>query len=219
MKHEYSVLPSSMAKADTYGFSWMEFVTAIPAPLFVVTSYKSNGKPNACMQSWACFNGDTDGTHKFYALLSNVKKTGHLYQTVKETGAAVLNFPSADIYEKCMATIDNNCFDDDEITLSGLTAEPATVVQAPRIKECFMNLECRYVWEKEITEGASHAVMCLEVVNVCVEETHLNENSIGRYGDTGFLYNIHHPVDPEHFTGKSHGWAAVLHKIIDAGEY
>mgnify|MGYP000955732718 CR=1 FL=1 len=115
MKKEYSAIPKSMLNMETYGFSWMDFITAIPAPLFVVTSYKSNGKPNACLQSWACFNGNP---HGFYAILSSVNKAGHLYQTIKETGEAVLNFPSADIYELCTATIVNNGFNDDEIALS-----------------------------------------------------------------------------------------------------
>ena len=53
MKKEYAAVPPSMAKMETFGFSWMDFVTEIPAPLFLVTSYKSNGRPNACMQSWA----------------------------------------------------------------------------------------------------------------------------------------------------------------------
>lgn len=48
MKKEYSKIPDSMKNMETYGFSWMDFVTAIPSPLFVVTTYKSNGKPNAC---------------------------------------------------------------------------------------------------------------------------------------------------------------------------
>jgi len=43
-KKEYSAIPESMRTMETYGFSWMDFVTAIPSPLFVVTSYKSNGK-------------------------------------------------------------------------------------------------------------------------------------------------------------------------------
>ena len=53
MKKEYSKIPDSMKNMETYGFSWMDFVTAIPSPLFVVTTYKSNGKPNGCLQSWA----------------------------------------------------------------------------------------------------------------------------------------------------------------------
>ncbi len=188
MKKEYSVIPESMSNMSTYGFSWMDFVTAIPAPLFVVTSYKSNGKPNACLQSWACFNGNTRG---FYAILSSVNKAGHLYKTIKEKGEAVLNFPSAEIYDLCSATIVNNGFSDDEISLSGLTAEQAKTVNAPRIKECFLNLECRYLWDREIKEGDSSVLMCFEVVNVCVDEAHLDELIQGRYGEGGFLYNVH----------------------------
>lgn len=216
MKKEYTVIPPSMSEMETYGFSWMDFVTAIPAPLFLVTSYKSNGKPNACMQSWACFNGDPNG---FYAILSSVNKAGHLYQTIKEKGEAVLNFMSAGLYDRCMATIQNNGFDDDEITASGLTAEPSTCVAAPRIKECFLNLECRYLWEKEIKEGSDYVLMCLEAVNVCIDERHLDEVAQGRYGENGYLYNVHYPVNPEQFKGKSHDWIAVLEKYRDMGEY
>lgn len=216
MKKEYPAVPASMEKMETYGFSWMDFVTAIPSPLFVVTSYKSNGKPNACLQSWACFNGDTKG---FYAVLSSVNKSGHLYQTIHETGEAVLNFPSSEIYDKCQKTISNNRFDVDEITASGLTSEPASKVNAPRIRECFLNLECRFLWEREIVEGSTHVLMCLEVVNICGDEEHLDENRQGRYGETGYLYNIHYPVNPECFHGKSHDWLATLNKYKDMGEY
>ena len=205
-----------MKNMQTYGFSWMDFVTAIPSPLFVVTTYKSNGKPNACLESWACFNGSTSG---FYAILSSVKKSGHLYQSIQETKEAVLNFPSADCYDKCVQTIANNGFDNDEITLSGLTSEQASVVNAPMIKECFLNLECRYLWEKEIVEGSSTVLMCLEVVNICADEIYLDEKLQGRYGDTGYLYNVHYPVNPENYNGKSNDWIATLHKKKDMGEY
>ena len=216
LKKEYPRIPQSMASMETYGFSWMDFVTAIPAPLFVVTSYKSNGKPNACLQSWACFSGSPNG---FYAILSSVNKSKHLYRTVKEKGEVVLNFPSADIYDRCTATIDNNGFDDDEITLSGLTAESASVVDAPRIKECFLQLECRFLWEKDIVEGDANVLMCFEVVNICADEPHLDETALGRYGESGFLYNVHYPVNPETFHGKAHDWIAVLKKHQDRGEY
>ena len=217
MKKEYPAIPPSMSEIESRdGFSWMDFVTAIPSPLFVVTSYKSNGKPNACLQSWASFHGDCYG---FYAILSNVNKAGHLYQTIQETGEAVLNFPSIDVYDKCIKTISNNGFDIDEITASGLTVEQATAVNAPRIKECFLNLECRYLWEREITEGSAHVLMCLEVVNICAEENHLDEEIQGRYGENGYLYNVHYPVNPERFNGKSHDWVAVLNKYKDMGEY
>jgi flavin reductase (DIM6/NTAB) family NADH-FMN oxidoreductase RutF len=205
-----------MADMPTYGFSWLDFVTAIPAPPFVVTTYKSDGKPNACLQSWACFSGNPRG---FYAILSSVNKAGHLYKSIHETGVCVLNFPSADIYGKCTATTQNNSFDGDEITLSGLTAEPAAAVNAPRIRECFLNLECKYLWEKEITEGDDHVLMCLEAVSVGIDTAHLDEAAQGRYGDGGYLYNVHYPVNPESYSGKSRDSIAVLKKLRDSDEY
>lgn len=216
MKKEYKTIPPSMEKMETYGFSWMDFVTAIPAPLFVVTSYKSNGKPNACLQSWASFNGDQRG---FYAILSNVNKKGHLYQTILEKGEVVLNFPSANIYPLCLDTIKNNSYEDDEISFSGLTAESATTVDAPRIKECFLSLESRYMWEREITEGSNNVLICFEVINICIDETYLDEQGQGRYGENGYLYNVHYPVNPENFHGKAHDYIAVLQKLRDMGEY
>jgi len=216
MKKEYSDIPKSMAEMQTYGFSWMDFVTAIPAPLFLVTSYKSNGMPNACMQSWACFTGSGSG---FYAILSSVSKSNHLYKTVQEKKEVVLNFPSADIYDKCMATITNNHFEDDEITKSGLTVEGSVKVNAPRVKECFLNLECRYLWEKEIKPGDNSVLICFEIVNICADTEHMNEETKGRYGDTGYLYNVHYPVNPENFKGKSHDWTGILKKFRDMGEY
>lgn len=205
-----------MENMTTFGFSWMEFVLSIPSPMFVVTSYKANGMPNACMQSWTTFTGDEGG---FYAIVSSVNKNGHLYRTLLERKEAVINFMSAEFYDRCMDTIRNNRFDVDEITASGLTVAPATVVNAPMIEECFMNLECKLLWEKQIKEGSDHTMVCLEIVNAHIDKDHLDENVLGRTGETGILYNIHHPVDPEKFTGTAHDWIGVLKKYRDIGEY
>lgn len=45
------------------------------------------------------------------------------------------------------------------------------------------------------------------------------ENDLGRTGKTGILYNIHHPIDPEHFSGTAHDHLATLEKIRDYAEY
>jgi len=191
MKKEYAFVPPSMAEMETYGFSWMDFITAIPSPLFVATTWKDNGKTNACLQSWATFTGNTDG---FFAILSAVYKKGHLYKTLKNTGVCALNFPSAEIYDCCIATIRHNQWEEDEITASGLTVEPGSTVHAPRIQECFLALECEY-------------------------EAHMDETKRGRYGETGYLYNVHYPLNPETYAGKAHDYIAVLQKLRDMGEY
>lgn len=60
-----------------------------------------------------------------------------------------------------------------------------------------MNLECEYLWEKEIVPNAQHVVMCVKIINVCMDEEYYNSEEKGRYGETGYLYNIHSPINPE----------------------
>lgn len=73
MKNKYSALPESMKNMEMYGFSWMEFVISVPSPLYILTSYKSNGQTNACMQSWTTFTGGKNG---YFAIVSAVSKYG-----------------------------------------------------------------------------------------------------------------------------------------------
>jgi len=128
----------------------------------------------------------------------------------------VLNFPSEDVYGRCADTICNNRWEMGEIAASGLTAERTALVNAPRIRECFLSLDCAYVWGKELVEGTDHTVLCLKVVNICIEEVHLNEATQGRYGKTDYLYNIHYPVA---YAGKAHDYLVVLEKVRDMGKY
>ena len=195
-------------------FALINLAEVVVTPLFLVTTYKSNGQPNACMQSWSAFTSANHG-NGFYAILASVNKRGHLYQTLKEQQEAVINFMSADYHAACMATIRNNTFEADEITASGLTVEKAGRVNAPMVKECFMNLECRYVWEKEIVPGDDHVMICLEVLGVHIDEDHLKD----RTGEEGLLYNIHYQMNPENVGKTAHDYAAVLQKKIDVMEY
>lgn len=68
-----------------------------------------------------------------------VDKGGRMYKSLKETKVCVLNFPSNDIYDRCVKTIGNNLFETDDITSSGLTAEKDLKVKAPLIIGCFLN--------------------------------------------------------------------------------
>ena len=218
-KYQYKDMPESMRGtygefSKNYGFDWKEFVMGIPTPLFLVTTYKSNGQPNATMQSWACFTSANHGGG-YYAILSSVNKQGHLFQSLHEKKAAVLNFMSPDLYEACMQTIRNNQFEADEITASGLTAEKASWVEAPMVTECFMNLECRYMWEKEIVPGDDHVMVCMEVIGGHIERDYL-EN---RFGGKGVLYNIHYPMNPENVKEKGCDYTARLTEANQSYEY
>lgn len=211
MKKEFDKFHEEFGGQELFGFSWLEYTAAVPSPLVVVTGYKSNGKPNATMMSWCTFTGAEGGYH---CIFSSVHRSGHMYRSLKETGCCAVNFPSADILWKCMDTIRNNGFDTDEITASGLTAEPSPRVNAPRIKECFLNMDCELEWERDLTEEGTHAVVCLKVTGISMDERHYNNNDLGRYGETGYLYNIRAQRNPE--TGeRSPMGAGVLNKIAE----
>ena len=114
MKKDFPTRPETISEQyceAVGGFSWYDFVTAMPSLVFVVTGWKSNGKENACLQSWSTFVGG--GTDDFICIMSKVNKGGHMYQSLKETGVCVLNFPSNDVYGRCAKTIGNNEFETD----------------------------------------------------------------------------------------------------------
>lgn len=60
-----------------------------------------------------------------------------------------------------------------------------------------MNLECELEWERDLSADGTHATVCLKVVNVLMDENYFNEQTVGRYGENGYLYNIHSPRNPE----------------------
>ena len=197
MKKEFSAKPEAITElwpGELSSFSWQDFVTAIPSPLFVVTGWKSNGRENACMQSWSAFVGDAG---EFVCLLGSVSKGGHMLRSLRETGCCVLNFPSRDLIDHCMQTIGNNQFEADEITASGLTAESAVAVNAPRIAECFLNIECELLWEREHFQGSRDVVVALKAIHLCMDSVRYDERQRGRYGKTGYVYNINSPRNPE----------------------
>lgn len=197
MKKEFAIKPEIFIEqwpGEFDNFSWQDFLTALPSLLFVVTTYKENGKENACLQSWSTFVGDNG---EFICIIGSVSKQGHLYKTLHQNNCCVLNFPSRDIYDKCHDTIDNNGYDIDEITQSGLTAEKALTVNAPRIKECFLNIECDLLWEHELSDGSNNVTVALKARHICMDTDYCNEKEKGRYGKTGYIYNIHSPRNPE----------------------
>jgi flavin reductase (DIM6/NTAB) family NADH-FMN oxidoreductase RutF len=200
MKKEISISERPEKFTEQYleafgNMSWYDFVTAMPSLVFVVTGWKSNGKENACLQSWSTFVGS--GANDFICIMGKVGKNGHMYQSLKETGVCVLNFPSNDIYDRCIKTIGNNQFEADEITASSLTAEKASKVNAPRIKECFLNIECEFLWEHELFAGSKEAAVALKAVNICMDSDYYDQSKLGRYGKRGFLFQIDQPTNPE----------------------
>lgn len=192
-KKQFYSLPDKMKDMQFWGFNWLEYVTAIPSPLVLVTGYKNNGLANATMDSWLCFSSEND----FYCIFGSVDKRSHMYEVAKNQKQLVVNFPDKDVIDKCMSTIQNNFYDKDELALAGLSYQSGSKVKAPVVDECFLNLECEVVWEKPLFEGSNHFIVCTRVVNVWFDEEHYNAEKLGRYDESGYLYNIRSTLNPE----------------------
>ncbi len=153
MKHVLNTQPASFRETweGQYRiFSWIEYVTAIPQSMSVITTWKEGRIPNACLQAWTMYTGDSGGYYVIFSILNN----NHTFKNILRDREFVVNFPEKDIFPKCFKTIEINNDEIDEITAMGLTAEPSQAVDAPRIKECFLNLECRLDWHQPLHEGS-----------------------------------------------------------------
>jgi len=189
-KKQFDIIPDSFKDKQLWGFNWLEYVTAIPAPLVLVTGYKKNGNANGTMQSWFCFSNEND----LYCIFGSVNKYTHMYEIAHNQKQFAVNFPDKDVIGKCMATIENNDYEKDELSACGLTYGKCAAINAPIVNECFLNLECEVAWEKSLFDGSDNYVICAKVVNVWFDE---NKYKNERYGENGYLYNIHAPMNPE----------------------
>lgn len=193
-------------------FSHFEYACGIPSILFAITTLKENGKPNVNFSGWSSFSGDGSG---FYAVMPGMLHHTHTYANIKRTGEFVINFLSKDYFDACMATINDNNDDTDEISAGGFTAEKAVTVDCPRLKEAFLSLECEL--EKEVTLGdnAKSSILIAKVVHIAADENYANGLD-GKYEENGFMLNIHAPKNLK--TGEGIPSAVAVCKIVRVNE-
>lgn len=181
-------------------FSWLEFVCAIPHVMFMVTSLKENGFPNAAFQSWSSFSGEGND---YFVIMSGVMKHTHTYKNIKRGKEFCLNFLNQNHLEKCWKSIKEHKYESDEIVSSGFTIEQSKSIKVPRIKESFLKLECEYVWEKELIPNSHNITICGKVKYVSVDEAFAQVITKDKYGRNSFMFNLHNPMNP--FNGNYFG--------------
>lgn len=201
MKHEISAERPSYLEEEWPGkyqlFSWLEYATNIPYPIFIITTFKENGKPNACLHAHGCFGGDGKG----YTSILTMLRSYHTAANILRSGEWCINFPSAEHHAQCMQTIENNGIDNDEITDSGFTIEPSQVVDAPRIAECLINLECELEWERPLSGESDWHMFAGRVVHLATNEAVFELDPERRMQTLSTMYSLRATLDP--LTGKT----------------
>jgi flavin reductase (DIM6/NTAB) family NADH-FMN oxidoreductase RutF len=220
MKHEIQIdTPENLEEIwpGSYDlFSWLDYVVNIPQPMFLITTRKANGAPNACLHAWGFLVGDRD----HYSCILGLLDYTHTYKNITREGEWCLNYPSVDDYEKCFETIHVNQEDNDEITEAGLNVEPAQIVQAPRIAECLINLECQLAWQRPLCEGSQWQLVAGRVVHVAMHENVLTHDPAERMRNLRLMYNLRgtlNPVSGEMYGPNSLGLISEVIKAFDAG--
>lgn len=196
MKHEVAVTQPDYLIEDWPGkyeaFSWLEFVVTVPNPIYLITTRKANGAPNACLHSWGLLVGERDNYSSLLALLDH----HHTYANILREGEWCINYPSFDHWPQSFETIRCNAPDNDEITDAGLTVEPAKNVQAPRIAECLINLECRLAWHHPLYEGSRWHLVAGRVLHVAMDDSVMVTDPHERMQAVGLMYNVRGTVNP-----------------------
>lgn len=217
MKKEISITQPEYLVEDWPGkydvFSWLEYVVTVPNPIFFITTRKANGAPNANLSSWGLLIGEKGNYSSLLALLDN----SHTYENILREGEWCVCFPSFEQYDQCFETIRQNAPTNDEITDCGFTIEPPKIVQAPRIAECMINLECRLEWHRPLYEASHWHLFTGRVVHLGMDEEAMVIDPEERMRKLELMYNVRgtvHPLTGEQYVYNTLGLLSRIEKVF-----
>ena len=81
-----------------------------------------------------------------------ISNRNHTFDIVRKTKECVINIPTVDLARKVVACGNSHGRRIDKFKTYRLTPQPAQLVKAPLIAECYANLECRVINQKLVTE-------------------------------------------------------------------
>ncbi|MBE5063038.1 flavin reductase [Lachnospiraceae bacterium DSM 108991] len=172
-------------------FSHFETTAAVPGPLFAITTWKENGKPNVCLHSWSCFHGDKTA---FFAVMGNLYQHTHTYANILRERCFCINFLPVSCYDRLTETIFHNEYDSDEFQTGGFALEEARTIHAPVIREAFLTMECTLRDVQDLSGTGMAAMVIGEVQHMSVEEDYA-QGYAKRYGKEGFMMLVPSPQD------------------------
>lgn len=149
-----------------------------PGPVVLVTTAKS-GKSNIMTMSWHTmmeFEPPLVG-----CVISN---RNHSFGVLKATKECVINIPTAKIVKKVVDCGNSSGKTIDKFKKFGLTPQPAALVKAPLIEECYANLECRLVNTRMLKD---YCFFVLEIVNALIDPAVKNPKTIHHLGSGNFM--------------------------------
>lgn len=160
-----------------------------PSPVVLVSTINSRGRKDI-----APFGFFMSCSHKPPMIAISTRKITHTYQYAKEMREFVVGVPTPKIVKQ-LYKASKKGKTNDEFKECGFTPIPSKKVKPFRIKECQVNLECRFV--NEIDSG-DHTIIIGEVVEAeCDDDIYDKDKANLRYN----LDSIYHVTGHNFVTG------------------
>ena len=135
-----------------------------PQPVFIIGTYNEDGTPNAMNAAWGGISEEKEIT----ICVDSTHKTA---KYVVKTGAFTVSMATVETLVACdYVGIASGNDTPDKMEKSGLTAVKSEFVNVPYFEQLPMAIEC-----KVISYDAESCRLVGEIVNVCAEESVLNE--------------------------------------------
>jgi flavin reductase (DIM6/NTAB) family NADH-FMN oxidoreductase RutF len=143
---------------------------AQPAPVWVVGSYDSQGKPNMMTIAWGgiCCSQPP-------CLTISLRKATYTYGCIKERGAYTVSIPSVEQVEAADYVGMVSGRTTDKFSHTKLTAVRSELVDAPYVKEFPIVIECKVL---QVIEIGLHTQFIGEIMDIKAEESVLAENGL-----------------------------------------
>lgn len=142
--------------------------TLFPVPVVLVTSGAGASANVATINRISSCNAEPP------MIAISVRPARHTHSLIEQTGEFVVNIPAPGMDALSDYVGVTTGREEDKWQARGLTPIPASVVGAPLIAECPVNLECRVVQQVRLP---SHSVFIAEVVAL-----HADEDAVGEDG-------------------------------------
>ena len=149
-----------------------------PGPVVLVTT-ASKGRANIMTLSWHTMM-------EFEPPLVGcvISDRNHTFGMLKATRECVINIPTAELAAKAVGCGNTSGRSADKFGLFRLTPEPASLVAAPLIAECYANLECKVVDTRMVTK---YGFFILEVLKAWVGPARKTPRTIHHLGRGAFM--------------------------------
>ena len=149
-----------------------------PGPVVLLTTARG-GKPNVMTMSWHMM---VEFEPPQVACI--VSSANYSFAALRTAGDCVISIPPRALASAVVKVGNSSGRDIDKFASFGLTAEPATRVAAPLVKECFANLECKVT---DIGLVKKYNLFILEALKAWIDPRQKNVKTIHHCGYGRFI--------------------------------